>query len=376
MSSVWRHPKSPFYTGIYRDETNRWRRFATKERSWEGAKQKAASMEEIARVAREQKASRETLRAEFNAMLARLFGPETVTTTRQHLTNWLRGQQQTLSDGSGLKYGIIVERFLTFIAVKADQPLTAVDVTDCEAYKTHLHGLNLAPATIHTELSVLRGIFEAAIRQRLLTFNPARAITLPKKMRKITRRVFDAGQIQLILAQAAKENSPDWVTVILLGYYFGTRLGDSANLLWDAVDLTKGAIRYRSQKTGEENTVTLHPCLHKYLLKIAGDNTGPICPSLHSKRVSLLSDNFTDLMGRAGISCEREQTAGQRMRATLSFHSLRKTFVSEMARRGVSRELRMKIVGHTSEEAHEVYTSLELQQIREAVNVVPHVEIP
>ena len=51
----------------------------------------------------------------------------------------------------------------------------------------------------------------------------------------------------------------------------------------------------------------------------------------------------------------------------LSFHSLRHTYVGVMANLGVSREVRMKLAGHSREDSHDRYTHLEAKTIRAAL---------
>jgi integrase len=50
---------------------------------------------------------------------------------------------------------------------------------------------------------------------------------------------------------------------------------------------------------------------------------------------------------------------------SLTFHSLRHSFNSEMANAGVREELRMKLTGHATREQHQKYTHHELGPLRE-----------
>lgn len=84
-----------------------------------------------------------------------------------------------------------------------------------------------------------------------------------------------------------------------------------------------------------------------------------------------LSKQFLALLRRAGISAESQATGGQRQLATLSFHSLRKTFNSELAAEGVSQEVRKKLTGHKSDAVNDRYTETRIATLRDAVKKLP-----
>jgi integrase len=58
-------------------------------------------------------------------------------------------------------------------------------------------------------------------------------------------------------------------------------------------------------------------------------------------------------------------------RSALSFHNLRHTFKSALAKAGVSQELRMKLTGHSSVDMNTLYSHHELETIRNAVKTLP-----
>ena len=84
-------------------------------------------------------------------------------------------------------------------------------------------------------------------------------------------------------------------------------------------------------------------------------------------------------MERAGISEGRarpERRGKGRVTSKLSFHSLRHGFNSAMANQGVAQEIRQKLIGHSSPEMNKVYTHHELETLRDAVKVIPSLELP
>jgi site-specific recombinase XerD len=82
---------------------------------------------------------------------------------------------------------------------------------------------------------------------------------------------------------------------------------------------------------------------------------------------------FKRVMARAGIKDEVSRArAGKEGRSVLllSFHSLRHSFNSAMANAGVSPEVRKLLTGHASTEMNKVYTHVELETVRRAVESI------
>jgi|ERR1700730_6346399 hypothetical protein len=61
---------------------------------------------------------------------------------------------------------------------------------------------------------------------------------------------------------------------------------------------------------------------------------------------------------------------------SLTFHSLRHSFNSEMASAGVGEELPMKLTGHATREQNKKYTHHELEPLRAAINRMPSIGWP
>jgi integrase len=130
------------------------------------------------------------------------------------------------------------------------------------------------------------------------------------------------------------------------------------------------------RKTGAEIVTVIHPSLEDHLLSLPTPDADDeyIFPTLAGRRASLLSKQFGDLMEQAQIErgVIRERTTyGGRSVSALSFHSLRHSCSSILASNGVSEELRMIIVGHSTRAMHAKYTHHELERLRDAISVLP-----
>jgi integrase len=290
-------------------------------------------------------------------------------TARAFFTSWLAGKQIAVKPGVYRLYQLVSARFLEFLGDKADKPLVRVTPGDICAYRDARRA-GVSPGTLLLDFRIIKSAFTSARRQGLLLYSPAEAVELPPN-RPLERTVFNGDEIRALLKVASQE----WQLAILLGYYLGARLSDAVSLRWDSVDLARGLIGYTQGKTGRKVLAPIHQDLETQLLKMAGSDKpgGYLCPTLAKTRTNGglgLSTQFKRLMKAAGVDEEQVQSAHNKF-SRKSYHSLRHSFTSHLANLGVSADVRMKLVGHTTVDVHQRYTHLELEPLRAAIAALP-----
>jgi integrase len=372
MAYVWKHPKSPFWTAVYRNDLNVWVKKSTKKTVKTRALALALEWERAAAMGRDRVLTESISREVIGDILERTTGERLrQATLREFITEWLRGKSYSRQDGTVTRYTATIERFRDFLPTKADLPLVAVTASDCQRFYDHLTEQNLAPATLIAEMKTVIGLFNHARRLGLIATNPATVVQLPERIKQVHRQTFTEAQVQMLIDAAEAE----WKTAILLGYYAGLRLGDAVTLAWSSVDFQNNKLVVETRKTGETLEIPMHPTLEQRLSKLAGDDAnGPICPTLSEVTMAGnngLSKRFIALMRKAGISNNAVSTGGQRTLSRLSFHALRASFNSTLHNRGVDQELRRKLTGHKSDAVNDRYTQTQLATLRDAVAKLP-----
>jgi integrase len=371
MAYVWKHPKSPFWTGVYRDDQNQWRKKSTKKTAKTAALALAIEWERAAGLGRDKVLTEAISREVIGGILERTTGEKLrQATVREFCAEWLRGKTHSRQEGTATRYESSITRFNELLGVKADRPISAVTPHDCQKFYDQLAETKLAPATMRVEMKTVSSVFNYARRLGLIATNPAAAVQLPERIKQVKRKVFTPAQVQMLVDSA----KPEWKTCILLGYYAGLRLSDCVTLAWQAVDFEGDKLLVETHKTGETLEIPLHPTLKAHLFKLAGDSTGAISPGLAAVPVggrSGLSKQFLAIMRQAGIGNDAVDTGGQRQLSRLSFHALRASFNSGLHNKGVDQELRRKLTGHKSDAMNDRYTQTELQTLRDAVNKLP-----
>jgi len=290
-------------------------------------------------------------------------------TVKDFFTNWLAGKELGSARDTFLRYRSTVDLFMAHLGKRATLPLSAIGARDVEDFRNSRLKL-VSASTVSDDLKIVRTAFNKARKQGAIQTNPCEAVDFPKSVAQ-TREAFDAQEVRALVATAPAE----WKTPILLSFYAGLRLGDAVRLDWQAVDFSKGLLTFRAQKTKRIESLPIHPILRRHLEKIAGDAAGAISPTLAGQSTdgrSGLSRQFSNIVNEAGLGAPvGAKLEGNRRRFTAkTFHSLRHGFVSSMANAGVSKELRMKLAGHTSEDVATGYTHHELQRLQDAVNTI------
>lgn len=290
-------------------------------------------------------------------------------TVKDFFANWLAGKELGAARDTFLRYRSTVDLFMAHLGKRSTLPLSAIGARDIEDFRNSRLKL-VSASTVSDDLKIVRTAFNKARKQGAIQTNPCEAVDFPKSVAQ-TREAFTASEVKALVATASAE----WKTPILLSFYAGLRLGDAVRLDWQAVDFSKGLLTFKAQKTKRLESLPLHPTLRRHLENIAGDTAGAISPKLAGQSIdgrSGLSRQFLNIVNEAGLGApEGKKLEGNRRRFTSkTFHSLRHGFVSSMANAGVSKEVRMKLAGHTSEDVATGYTHHEMARLSEAINTI------
>jgi integrase len=379
MASIHHHSsgRSPFFFAKFRDSTGRVVFKSTKQTDRRKAMQVALEWERVAELGRAGTLTEAQCRKVLSELLEKVTGESLhSSTTEEFLNGWLQGKVNSKAEGTSLRYSNSVKLFLDSLGKRAKLTLGAVAPRDIEKFRDAQLKSGKAASTVNVDLKTLRTAFNLARRQGLITTNPVDAVELPNEQRH-KRDVFTPEQIKALVDTAGGE----WKTAILIGRYTGCRLGDAVTMTWENVKLDGDVktITYAQGKTGRTVTVPLHPDLEAHLLALAGDDArAPLTPTLATMEIggrTGLSRQFKDIMRSARIDDGRIESNGGKGRAfsKFSFHSLRHSFVSDLANAGVTEELRMKLSGHTTESSHQLYTKLQLRTLADAINKLPSI---
>jgi integrase len=293
---------------------------------------------------------------------------------------WLQAKAIEAGESTHARYKPIVERFTEFLGeAKNNRDISTLQASDIARFRDR-EAKERSHATANLSLKVLRVCLGEAVRQGLLTINPASRVKLLKSSKESKRRPFTLAEIKRVLKACGEDQ--EWRGLVLFGLYLGQRLGDLARLTWRAVNLEGGEIGFTTRKTGRRIVLPLMQPLTDYLASLpASENPNAfIFPrAATSKRTGSLSNQFREILADAGLVEPRthKATGKGRSRAReaseISFHSLRHSAVTMLKAAGVSDFIAREIVGHESAAVSRQYTHLSTDDKRAAMQRMPDV---
>jgi integrase len=304
------------------------------------------------------------------------------------LNDWLARVEKTKSGGTYDRYSGIVKNFLKSLESRAKAKLSDITVQDVQKFiETRLeNGRN--PSTVRTDCKILNAPFALALRQGLSLSNPVAAAEIPEGAKE-SRTPFTSEQVGDLLKACDRlaKSKPDeasvwkeWKTCILIGFYTGVRLGDAVGMTLPAFDLDKHLLKVRPQKTSRKKrdlVIPLHPQLEAHVLDLPIQAKQELlCPTLAQRKVSGkygLSIQFHVILAEAKIKQETIAAAGDAGHEfnKFTFHSLRHSFVSELANAGIAPDVRQMLAGHSDDRSHAVYTHTKIDALRQAIDKLP-----
>jgi integrase len=294
-------------------------------------------------------------------------------TVRQWGQQWLESKLIENTPRTHERYSGILTRFYKFLGAKADKDIAGVTASEITAFRDTL-AKELSVNTANLAVKTLRVCFGSAYSNDLLTSNTAAKVKKLRLARMGTRREFRPAEIRLLL-QAAGDS--EWRGMILIALYTGQRLGDVSRLRWGDVRLDTREIVFRVSKTNTVLPLPMARPLADYLesLPSSDDANSFVFPKAAAcTRTGMLSNQFYKVMEQAGLVAARKNVEtgkghrGRRAVSSLSFHSLRHSCVTFLKSAGVSDAIAQAIAGHASSAISKIYTHLDSNTLRSAIN--------
>ncbi|MDB4438098.1 site-specific integrase [bacterium] len=293
-------------------------------------------------------------------------------TLREWVSEWIAAKETSVSKATLSFYRTVTKKFIAFLEDRADAPLESITTAEIRSFRTAIHKKNIAKTANHYVVG-LRAMFSDAMSEHATLHNP----TDPLKGKALAetdsteRHPFTVEEVSKLVKAAP---CFEWEGLILLGAYAGLRIRDAANLTSDNVN--DGRIILTPEKTkakGKTVEIPLHPVLAAHFKQNPPSPfpATPLFPSLDGKVTGGrdgLSTQFAVIQKEAKVPKTRTQNGKQ---GSLSFHSLRHSFVTWMSNAEVPAEIRKKMSGHSTDAAHAAYTSLEFGTLAAAVAKLP-----
>jgi len=381
MATLAKHPKSRFFTAVWRDQTGRQIRRSTKATDRKSALRIAREYEEATLKRR----SAQQVRAVIASLHRELTGDELVfPTARAYVNDWLSHKGVETAESTLAFYKKSTTKFLAHLGETADKTIDQIAPQHITGFR-NAQARALGAKTVNHDLKCVRMIFRQAKKDGFVYENPAEDVdTIRGKGREGGRRAFMMPELRAIMDAADEE----WKSMIQFGLYTGMRLADVAFLTWANLDTARGELRYVMRKTGKTIMLPIVGplALHIASLEAPDSLDVPLHPRAHdvmtrTGKSGTLSNWFANVLADAGLRKRQKHHRtkkdvikgrhAKREKSELSFHSLRHTAVSLLKNAGVPVSVVMALTGHDSEQMSEHYTHVGREALAKAAKKMP-----
>lgn len=263
------------------------------------------------------------------------------------------------------------------VAYPDNTPVYLRDVTE-EMAGAHMAAMRQHDWTANTynkHLAFLKLLFRVLAKPARMTANPFADI-IRRKLVTNSRRELTIEELHRVITSATGEMR----LLFELGTFTGLRLGDCCTLRWGEVDLARGIIRRKPNKTlhssGAEVVIGIPCVLYRALLEVpANERIGYVLPEIAQRynnngTRAQLSRKIQQHFIACGIEVHAAGTGSKshyedkkkvyedtrRAVVVVGFHSLRHTYASLHAASGTPATLIQDNLGHSSPGMTEHYT--------------------
>ncbi len=241
-----------------------------------------------------------------------------------------------------------------------EAPLQIVTPTHMDKLLAHLkakkksNGQPLSARTIQYIFAVVRQIWNYALSRGLIdTPYPAKRVKTPTADNRRTRFLTREEAEQLLMALQSRSQTMHDMS--LLSLFCGLRAGELFKLTWADVNFHEGFIHVRDRKNKESGTAWMTPRVKEMLeSRFAGQsNADPVFPNNQGEEKAFTSKLFSNVVAGLGLNDNITDR-----RDKIVFHSLRHTFASWLAQKGVPLHSLAGLMGHKTTTMTQRYAHL------------------
>lgn len=231
-----------------------------------------------------------------------------------------------------------------------------------ENYKTKRKGDGVEESTINRELTCMKTLYNKAILWEKTTNNP---VTKIKLFKEDNSRVhwLEKKEEELLISSCSNTLRP----IVLVALNSGMRQGNILNLKWIDLDLARGFLTIRAPKNKETKHLPMNTILVETLEQLKAsrkiDSQYVFCDNKGrklSKNCYLFRREYKDAVRLCGVQLRHPD---------FNFHSLRHSFCSKLAMKGVDIHTISKLAGHKTLAMTMRYAHLSPNFMRSAVEL-------
>lgn len=253
-----------------------------------------------------------------------------------------------------------------------------IDLQFLKDYEKYLRDdLGNSTNTVHSNLKVIRKLFNDAIREELIEPNLNPFIKYKLKLEKTTKEYLTDEELTKIEnLKLTKGSTMDHHrnAFIFAAYAGGIRISDILQLKWSNFNGTN--VTFQMQKTNDIVSVKLPKKALKYMAcyakitKVKNKDTF-IFPFLDNDRKYTKKELFRDISSKSTYASSelKDIAALAKVKKNISFHTSRHTFATRALRKGMRIEYVSKLMGHSSIKTTQIYSKIVNSELDNAMDI-------
>lgn len=265
------------------------------------------------------------------------------------------------------EYNTFKHRAEYFYNSFADTPLKSITQSDIQPVINELFTLNpstgksSSKGTLQKYIRAVSAVFEYAIEDRAIQFNPCKYVKIPKEAKSKKRRALSDEECRWI-----EETEHEAQTAAMLLLYSGLRRGEATALLWSDIDLEQGTISVtksydfkshsiKPPKTSSGNRIVSIPSKLTNYLKGVKKSSIYVIPNPHTN--GIMTDKAWKKLWDSYLICLNEKYGKSVKNVNenavaitiepFTPHCLRHTFCSIMYKAGIDVLTAKEQLGHS-----------------------------
>lgn len=217
----------------------------------------------------------------------------------------------------------------------------------------------------HHYYRTLKAAFNKAVEWNYISLNPFIKVKFPKLSKSFPTFISE-DELLIILANTPHQYLKD---IFSAGFYTGLRLGELINMQWNWIDFFQNYITVKCSdsfltKSKKERNVPMSEKVKSILINrfnLAVHQPGEVVfyrvkgRKLHQETIS---KQFKKIVRKSNLNDK------------IHFHTLRHSFASLLAQKGVSLYIIKELLGHEDLTTTQIYSHLQQQNLKDAVSLL------
>jgi site-specific recombinase XerD len=254
--------------------------------------------------------------------------------------------------------------FKMLIAFTSDILLNRLDLRTVDKFITITFSRTPRGASLYYR--TLKAAFSKAVLWNYISENPLKKIKAPKVAKSFPVFISET-ELQSILESTKEEYLK---SLFITAFYSGMRLGELVNMKWSWIDLNENQITVQCSDTFTTKSKKERIIPFTQNLKTVLINRPPKIINITSDDL-VFTDSRRDKLNEDYVSKKfKEYVRAAKLDDKIHFHTLRHSFASLLAQKGVSLYIIKELLGHEDLATTQIYSHLQQQNLRDAVNLL------